>query len=67
MAVRIPKDTLDELGVDDGDHLEAAVENGRLVLAPRDAPPSLNELLAGITNDNLHAPEFESPAGKETW
>lgn len=67
LAVRIPKDALDEIGVDDGDRLEAAVENGRLVLTPRCAPPSLGELLARITPENLHGPEFQMLAGSEVW
>jgi antitoxin MazE len=67
LAVRIPKDTLDEIGVDDGDRLEAAIENGRLVLTPRGAPPSLGELLAGITPENLHVPEFEVLTRAEAW
>ncbi|WP_188262720.1 AbrB/MazE/SpoVT family DNA-binding domain-containing protein [Azospirillum tabaci] len=46
-----------DLNVTDGSEAELSIENGRLAAAP--VPPTpvydLDELLAGITDENIHA------------
>jgi antitoxin MazE len=69
LALRIPKSFAEEAGL----HADAAVElslvNGRLVVQPiRPQPLTLEELLRGITDDNLPGEWETGPAvGKEVW
>ena len=69
LALRTPKSFAEEAGL----HADAAVElslvNGRLVVQPiRPQPLTLEELLRGITDDNLPGEWETGPAvGKEVW
>jgi antitoxin MazE len=53
LALRIPRPVADRLGLDEGDTVELSVEEGQLLVRPRRPEPRLNELLAGITPENL--------------
>ena len=69
LALRIPKSFAMEIGLADETAVEISLVEGKLVIAPL-APPtySLEELLAGITADNLHAEEDSgAPQGNEVW
>lgn len=67
-AVRIPAGIMEAARL----HLDQAVdvreEGGRIVIEPiRPADYDLEQLLAGITRENLHAEtDFGEPVGKET-
>ncbi|MDZ7881494.1 MAG: hypothetical protein U5N53_00625 [Mycobacterium sp.] len=51
-----------------GDRLELKAEDGRIVLEPTQREYRLEELLVGITKQNMHAPaDFGAPMGRETW
>ena len=67
IAVRIPKPVADDAGIREDDQLEISVVEGAVVLTPRRPPRyRLEELLAGITRDNLHSEaDFGPPAGNE--
>jgi antitoxin MazE len=67
LAIRIPKDTLEEADMHEGDRLEVIAEEGRLVLRHEAACPSLAELIAGITPENVHASIFDRIVGAEAW
>lgn len=67
LAVRIPKDALDAANLHEGDRLHVVHEEGHLVLLPEGAVPSLDDLIAQITPENLHAPMFERIIGSEVW
>lgn len=70
VALRIPTHLLKEMGVNEGSLADAKVEAGKLVLSPISTHRrySLDELLAGITEDNRHG-EIDSgpPVGREVW
>ncbi len=69
LAVRIPHAFAVQAGLDHDAPVELSVEDGRLVIAAVVADvPNLDELLAGVTPDNLHA-EVESglAQGSEIW
>jgi antitoxin MazE len=68
-AVRIPAATLDAAGLKPDDPIDVREENGRIVIeAVRAKHFSLDELLAGITPENLHEEiDFGPPQGKEVW
>jgi antitoxin MazE len=69
LALRIPKSFAAEAGL----HADAAVElslvEGRLVVQPiRPQPLTLEELLQGITDENLPGEWDTGPAvGREVW
>jgi antitoxin MazE len=69
LALRIPKSFAEEAGL----HADAAVElslvEGRLVVQAITPPPlTLQELLRGITDENLPGEWDTGPAvGKEVW
>lgn len=68
LAVRIPKDCAEELGLAEGGAVEMTVAERRLILAPLQREYSLEELVAGITPENLHSEtDWGEPKGKEVW
>jgi antitoxin MazE len=69
LAVRIPASLTASLGLREDDPVEIREESGRLVVEKKaHAEPTLGQLLAGITPDNLHDETDWGPAvGKEIW
>lgn len=69
LALRIPKSFATEIGLTDETPVEISLVEGRLVIAPLPLPTySLEELLAGITMDNLHSEQNTgAPEGNEVW
>lgn len=67
LAVRVPKAIAEEAGVKSNDIVEMNVEDGKIVLLPEIAPEyHLDDLLEGITNENLHSVvETGEPLGRE--
>src|SRR4030067_243208 len=56
LAVRTPKAFATEAGLDANSPVEISLVEGQLVIAPVAAsPPTLDDLLAGITQENLHS------------
>lgn len=69
LAIRIPKTFAAEIGLDQDSEIELSLVDGKLVLVPV-APrsPKLHELLAGITDENLHEEYAAGDAvGNEVW
>ena len=69
LAVRIPKSFAEEVGLVDGSAVEMRLVDCGLLVEPVSArPPSLAELLAGVTASNLHAEvDTGSAQGSEAW
>lgn len=44
-----------------------ASERGHLILVAQAVRPSLEDLIAGITPENLHVAAFEKLVGAEAW
>ncbi len=67
LAVRIPQPLARAVALTEGTAIEIDVEDGQIVLRPRPpVAPSLAELLAGITPDNLPEESFDdAAAGRE--
>lgn len=69
LALRIPKPLAAEMGLGEDSAIEMAVVDGRLIVEPA-APtaPTLDELLAGVTDENRHR-EVDTGAavGNEAW
>lgn len=54
LGLRIPKPLAVEAGIERGAELEVRVEDGRVVASPVLRVPTLEELVAAITPENLH-------------
>lgn len=69
LAIRIPKTFATELGIDQDQDVELSLEDGKLVLtALRSQASTLEMLLQGITDENLHSEISMGEAiGNEAW
>ena len=66
LAIRVPKAIAETVGLHRDDELDMEVEDGKVILRPRHGGFRLEELLAGITDENLHAPvDTGEPIGRE--
>ena len=65
LAIRIPKAALDEVQLHEGDRLDVLTRDGHVVLVPHAIRPSLEEMLAKITPENLHETVFDNVVGAE--
>ncbi len=71
LAVRIPKEVVENFKLADGTNIVLHMDptKGLIALIPSEKNvPTLEELLAGITKDNIH-PETDwgKPMGSEFW
>ena len=69
LALRIPKPFATEIGLQRNSPVEMSLVDGRLVIVPVVEPtPTLERLLAQVSEDNLHGEIETGPAtGKEVW
>ena len=66
LAVRIPKTVAQKAGLHEGDPVEVAAKRGRVIVKRARKEPTLKELLARITAENLHhQTDWGRPIGKE--
>ena len=69
LALRIPKLLAEQLDIKTDSEVEIAVEDGQMVIRPLPEPTlTLEELLAQITDENLHEEvETGTAVGGEVW
>jgi antitoxin MazE len=69
LALRIPKSFAAEVGLCENLVVDLSVREGKLVVQPHEEEPSsLEDLLRGVTAENLHGEWHTGPAvGKEVW
>ncbi len=69
LALRIPRSFAIESKIEKGTEIELTIEKGKLVITPVEKPAyTLDGLLAGVTQDNLHGEVDTGPSvGKEAW
>ena len=69
LAVRIPSVFAKDAGFEADSSVEILVTEGNIVISPRPAPAfTLEQLLAGITDENLHEEiTIGQPVGNEVW
>lgn len=71
LAVRIPKSFAEDVGIYSESEVQLSLVEGQLVITPIvKAEPiyRLEDLLAGITEDNLHGEiDFGASVGDEVW
>ena len=69
LALRIPKSFATESHIEAGSVVDLSITEGKLIVIPVSEPTyKLDELLAGVTKENLHV-EVDTgiPIGKEVW
>lgn len=69
LALRIPRSVAAEARLAENTPVELSLREGKLVIQPvSPPPPTLAELLRGVTEENLHGEWDTGPAtGKEVW
>ena len=69
LALRIPKSFAREVGMDNETTVEMSLVEGKLVVSPVVKPkPTLEDLLALVTDENVHGEVDTGPAvGDEAW
>jgi antitoxin MazE len=68
LAIRIPASFSREVRIEAGDAVELQVEDGHLVITPVRTVYTLDQLVAGITDDDRHDEvEWGPPVGAEAW
>jgi antitoxin MazE len=69
LAVRIPKPIAIAAELATGDDLEVDVEGpGRVRIQRPKSKPTIEELVSGITTENMHSEtDWGEPVGKEMW
>ena len=69
MAVRIPEGLASEAGISEGDSFALALQpDGNIVLRFSRSRYELAKLVAGITDENVHAEtDWGKSEGKEIW
>jgi antitoxin MazE len=68
LAVRIPGPYAKDLDLKEGMDLDVSLVEGGLLLRPRRARYTLEELLAQNTPENLHGEtDWGPPVGRESW
>jgi antitoxin MazE len=68
LAVRIPGTYARDLDLKEGMELDVAVVEGGILLRPRRAEYTLEELVNQITPENLHGEtDWGKPVGREAW
>jgi antitoxin MazE len=69
LALRVPKGVAELVGLTEGGEVELVVEDGGMVVKPaRKRRYTLEELVAGITEENRHEETDTGPSvGNEAW
>lgn len=68
LGLRVPKVLAEGLGVQDGSAVEVSLARGQLIVRPAPASFELEDLLAEVTEENLHAEiATGKPLGGEKW
>ena len=69
LALRIPRSFATESKIAEGSVVNMSIVEGKLIIEPASEPTyTLDELLAGVTKQNIHAEiDTSSPVGKEVW
>jgi len=69
LAIRIPRTYAADTHLEENMTVDMSLENGHLIITPVHAPSwSLEELLAGITPENIHTEINTGPSlGNEDW
>jgi len=66
LGVRLPKATLEDAHLQEGDRVDVVCRNGQLVITKSNRL-TLEELLVGMTPEDGHEETFSTLVGNEVW
>jgi antitoxin MazE len=69
LAVRIPRSFAEQVGLEENAPIDLSLAEGKLLIEPvTEAGFTLDRLLEGVTDENLHREVETGPAvGREAW
>jgi antitoxin MazE len=68
LAIRLPPTLAREMGLSNQSIVELSWRDNQVILRPVKSSFTLEQLVAGITDDNLHGEvDTGAPVGKESW
>ena len=68
LGIRIPRALAEDVGLKENAVVDLTSEGGQLWIRPQKRTYLLNELLAQVTDDNIHSEtNWGGPVGKELW
>ena len=68
LGVRIPQHIAQELEISDGSQISISINEGIIEISKVQETETLESLLSGIYDSNLHSDLFDSrPEGNEAW
>ncbi len=68
LAVRIPRGFAEQLMIQQGSEVDLSLDGDRLVIKPKRRELSLSQLLAQVTDENIHDEiATGEPTGCEVW
>jgi len=67
LGLRIPKSIIKETKLNENSNVEVIHKNGNILIIPIKNKYSLDDLLANITESNLHNEVDDNPLGNEVW
>lgn len=68
LAIRLPETFAREIGLSNHSVVELSLVDQKIILMPVKSSPTLEQLVADITEENLHGEvETGAPVGKESW
>ncbi len=68
LALRIPRSFAIETSIEDGTTVDISLNKHGLLVRPEKNELTLDDLLGGVTKDNLHSEiDFGLAKGKEVW
>ena len=69
LAIRIPKSFAKQIKIDQGSFIDLSTTDGKLIAKPlNEREYSLDQLLAGVTRQNIHTEiDTGNATGKEVW
>ena len=68
LAIRLPPTLAREMGLSNQSIVELSWRDDQVILRPVKSSFTLEQLVAGITDDNLHGEvDTGAPVGKESW
>jgi antitoxin MazE len=68
LVLRIPAELAQQHALEEGAEVELSLDAGRASIAPVETGPTLEEMLAQVTDENRHELiDWGPPVGKEVW
>jgi antitoxin MazE len=68
LAIRIPKNIVEQLALEEGTHISINIESQNIVITPQKIEFTLEELLAGTSSQDFEGEyDWGEAVGEEVW